>query len=237
MSFEVLAVSRQIDDARAELDRRGWSYRNSRWRESMWRLSRGRIPRVGDAIKSWDVLKTARFALEHLKPNESVLDLGAYSSEVPLCLHAAGFRNIYGIDLNPFVRFMPRSRHIRYLTGSFHATPLASGSVSLVTAISVIEHGYEPDKLLREVARVLRPGGYFVASFDYWPEKLGTEGQKIFGLDWMIFSDDDVRALITRAASHGLKPVGKLEPGANERPAQCNGHRYTFGWLALRKDA
>lgn len=237
MSFEVLATNRQIDEARAELDQHGWSYHNSPWREWLWRLSRGRYPRVGDAIKSWDVLKTARFAVEHVKPDECILDLGAYSSEIPLCLTAAGFRNVYGIDLNPFVKWMPQGQRIRYLTGSFHATPLASDSVSLVTAISVIEHGYDPDRLLREVARMLRPGGYFVASFDYWQEKISTEGEKIFGLDWLIFSDDDVRTLVAKAAALGLKPMGELNFHGNEQPVQCNGHRYTFGWLALRKDA
>lgn len=80
------------------------------------------------------------------------------------------------------------------------------------------------------------PGGYFIASFDYWPDKIETAGERIFGLDWMIFSDRDVSDLISRAKRHGLTPTGPLEQGATDAPVHFAGRRYTFGWLALVKE-
>lgn len=235
MSFDVLASQQQIDEARNELDRRGWTFRNSTLRELLWRASRGRFPRVGDRIKSWDVLKTAQFAHERLCPDDPILDLGAYGSEIPPLLRAAGFREVQGIDLNPFVHFMPYSREIGYVRGNFHATGLPAARFALITAISVIEHGYAPDKLLAEVSRLLRPGGYFVASFDYWHEKISTNQVKIFGLDWCIFSESDVREFVIHAAQHGLAPCGPMRFTAADKPVRHAGRDYTFGWIALEK--
>jgi SAM-dependent methyltransferase len=236
MSFRVLQSKQQVEAARAELDRLGWSFKNGAFRRFLWRASRGRYPRVGDEIKSWDVLSTAQFAKEHLRPDDAVLDFGAYSSEMPLCLHAAGFTSVSGIDLNPHVRFMPNVGHIKYVRGSFHAAPFAAASQSMITAISVIEHGFEPDLMLSEVSRLLKPGGYFVASFDYWPEKIKTDDVKIFDLDWRIFSEDEVREFARKAADMGMRPVGPMIFSASERPADFRSFRYTFGWLALQKE-
>ncbi len=236
MSFKTHATMAEVHQARAELDRRGWSYRNSALRRLLWRASRGRYPRVGDDIKSWDVLLTARFAQEHLALDDPILDLGAFGSEIPPLLLRAGFNQVYGVDLNPNVRFMPDADRIRYVTGNFHRTPFEPSKFALVTAISVIEHGFSPSELLVEVARILRPGGYFVASFDYWPQKVATDGIRIFGLDWRIFSREEVGEFVAVAASHGFVPCGEVVyPVPAERPVDFAGQRYTFGWLAMRR--
>lgn len=237
MSFQVLQSLEQVATARKRLDRFGWSYSNSVMRRALWHASRGRYPRVGDYIKSWDVGRTAEFAVEHLARERPILDFGAFGSEMPPLLNAAGFTKVTGIDLNRNVRFMPRSGTIRYVQGDFHACPFEAASFDLITAISVIEHGYAPEKLLGEVSRLLRPGGFFVASFDYWPDKLETNQVKLFDLDWLIFSAGDVNQLIAKANRYGLAPVGTLECAARDRPVSFAGYQYTFGWLALRKPA
>jgi hypothetical protein len=79
-----------------------------------------------------------------------------------------------------------------------------------------------------------------VASFDYWPEKLDTAGVRLFGMDWCIFSRQDVLALVGAAAGFGLRLVGSLG-GARALDAASpvidwGGRRYSFAWLALRKE-
>jgi len=108
-------------------------------------------------------------------------------------------------------------------------------SFDAVTAISVIEHGYDPQRLIPEIARLLRPGGYFLASFDYWPEKIDTTGTRIFGMEWTIFSREEVLGFLSKAREYGLTPVGDLALDAGDKVIRWGGKEYTFGWLALRK--
>jgi SAM-dependent methyltransferase len=194
-----------------------------------------RTPEIGDALKSWDVLQTAEFAERHVAKDQAVLDIGAFASEVPIVLHRLGFSSVSGVDLNPAVTTMPYADKIHYSVCDFLKTPFGNGSFSLITAISVIEHGFRPKELFSEIARLLKPGGYFVASFDFWPEKIRTEGIRMFGMDWRIFSKGEVEDLIRVAAAYGLAPHGAVDLHAEEKPISFFGRSYTFAWLALKK--
>ncbi len=78
---------------------------------------------VGDAIKSWDVLKTANFIKDRLSRETPVLDIGAYSSEILPVLHRMKHSNLTGVDLNPRIKEMPFADSIRYEVADFMATP------------------------------------------------------------------------------------------------------------------
>jgi SAM-dependent methyltransferase len=228
----------QISEARVNLESRELVWRTNPVKRLMRRIGLLQTHQdVGDALKSWDVLRTAEFASKHLGKNDPILDVGAFSSEILIVLHRLGFSNLNGLDLNPAVTAMPYSDKIRYRVGNFLESPFSSGSFALITAISVIEHGYRPDALLKEMSRLLRPGGTFVASFDYWPEKISTEGIRIFDMDWQIFSRNEVEELVRLAASYGLHPLGEMDLDADQRPIRCFDRSYTFAWLALRKSA
>lgn len=235
MLFEVLRSSREIDAAREELERRRLSCLDPGWKAWPRRLGLLREVAVGDRIKSWDVLKTAQFIEGHVAKDGPVLDIGAYSSEILCILHRLGYSALSGIDLNPKLQRMPYGRSIRYDQGNFLHTRYADGSFDAITAVSVIEHGFDADALLQEAGRLLRPGGYFIASFDYWPEKLSTDGIVMFGMSWQIFSADEVRAFADQAGACGFERSAPLEGTAGEQPISCEGRDYTFGWLVLRK--
>jgi len=190
---------------------------------------------IGDALKSWDVLQTAEFAVKQIKRNEPVLDIGAFASEIPIILHRLGFTDLSGVDLNPAVRKMPYADKIRYSVSDFLKTPFANDSFSLITAISVIEHGFRPRALFEEIGRLLKTGGFFVASFDYWPEKISTEGIQMFGMDWRIFSKSEVEEMIQTAGSYGLRPQGAIDLDADQKPISFFERSYTFAWIALQK--
>jgi SAM-dependent methyltransferase len=142
---------------------------------------------------------------------------------------------VVGVDLNSRIGAMPYANAVRYVIGDFHRTPFMSGSFAAVTAISVIEHGFEPTRLLSEVSRLLTPGGYFLASFDYWPDKIDTSGIDLFGMDWRIFSRDDVDELLAKAGSARLIGDGPVSLDASDRVIRSGGKEYTFGWVSLRK--
>jgi len=233
----VLRSESQISEARRKMRRRGISLVDTALRRFLRRASLVRSLQVGDELKSWDVLTTLEFIENALPRQAAILDIGAYASEVPLSLARLGFSNVAAVDLNPGLRQMPHQDKIRYEVGDFMACPFAAGTFDAVTATSVIEHGYDPVRLLGEISRVLRPGGYFLASMDYWPEKIDTHDQKIFGMSWMIFSKDDILDLVAQARNFGLFPCGELDYEAAGPLVRHAGHGYTFGWLALRKTA
>lgn len=233
--FQALRTETQVTDARQAMLQRGISAVDTVPQRLMRRAGLNRTVPVGDTLKSWDVLTTLEFIESSLARDAPILDIGSYASEVPVSLAKLGYSNVAAIDLNPELRRMPCQDRVRYEIGDFMATRFPPESFAAITATSVIEHGYDPARLLSEVGRLLTPGGYFLASVDYWPEKIDTDGQLIFDMSWLIFSKGDILELVSRAALHGLTPCGDLQFAASEPLVRYAGHAYTFGWLALRK--
>lgn len=233
--MKVLKSKSQIRNARRLMRARGISCADSGWKLHLRNVLHSNTFVLGDELKSWDVLSTSEFVSRTVGQQAAVLDIGCYGSEILPVLHRLGYSNLTGVDLNRNLRRMPYPDEIRYEVADFMCTPFEAEEYSVITAISVIEHGFRPAPLLTEISRLLKPGGYFIASFDYWPEKISTEGVKFFDMDWQIFSKAEVLELVSQADSRGLKPVGDLDLDAAERPIDCAGKSYTFGWLVLRK--
>jgi SAM-dependent methyltransferase len=190
---------------------------------------------VGNKKKSWDVLKTFQFLEANVGKETPILDLGAYSSEILCILHGQGFSDLTGIDLSPKVCEMPHTDVVKYVSGDFTVTIFPPDAFGAITAISVLEHGFNGPKVLKEVSRILKPGGYFVGSIDYWPEKIDTTGITAYGVDWNIFSKDEILRFVEEARKHRLVPVGKVSLEASERTVSWFDKRYTFAWFAFNK--
>jgi len=235
MSMEVLQTRAEIVAARGRLRKMGADAADPAFIALLKRKKFWPGKALGDQLKSWDVWKAVSFIRQNLALNAAVLDLGVYSCELLPALHKLGYRSLTGVDLNPNLSAMPHQDDIRYLVGNFLETTLPDGSYDAVTAISVIEHGYQPERLFSEVSRLLKPGGYFLASIDYWSDKIDTTGITVFGLDWLIFSRDDVDALLHIANSCGLEPVGTISHACGDALISWQKKNYTFAWIALRK--
>jgi SAM-dependent methyltransferase len=234
MAFEALKSLAQIQQARAELERCRLSFVRPDWQRLFARKVLNHI-NVGDRVKSWDVLKTTRFLEQHVNRDEPVLDIGAYASEIICILHRLGYNRLAGVDLNPRLGEMPYAHVIDFRVSDFMATPFADRTFAAVTGISVIEHGFQPSGLLTEVCRLLKPGGLFIATFDYWPEKIDTSGTRVFDLSWTIFSRSEVQTFLAQAQQFGLSPCGALDYTAPRPIIRFAGKQYTFAWLALTK--
>jgi len=233
----VLQDERQIDEARQELVRRNLSGLDSRLRTILRRFRLSSALTIGDRVKSWDVLRTIQFLEQHVPKDRAVLDIGAFASEIVVALHRAGFRNLAGVDLDPQIARMPYNGAIKYEVANFLETRFPDASFDAITSISVIEHGFDGGRLFKEMSRLLRPGGYFIASFDYWPDKIDTADTTFFGMSWTIFSKAEVRSFVEDAKRFGLTPASEMVMDAAQRPISCAGKDYTFGWIALQKTA
>jgi arsenite methyltransferase len=97
-----------------------------------------------------------------------VLDLGCGSG-----FHLAGFASsaaqVYGVEPHPgLVRLAARRTrslaNVRVLAGTAQDVPLPDASVDVVISNCVINLSGDKPKVLRETARVLRPGGRFAVS-------------------------------------------------------------------------
>jgi SAM-dependent methyltransferase len=245
LHFDVLRRREEIELAKNELSRRGWVSFGSPLNRSLpvaaLRRLVGRSSLAPDPIKCWDVLKILEAVSDTTETDAPVLDLGSVACPVLAALHRLGYRDLHGVDLNPRVLRMPFAGEIDYRTADMTATPWPDGAFAAITAVSVIEHGFDPGALLDEVARLLRPGGVFVFSTDYWPEKISTDRVRLFGLDWRIFDAEEIEELIDAAGERGLCPVGDrastlrapVANGASRPPVSFHHRNYTFLYGAL----
>ncbi len=235
MCVEVLARQEDVIQARAEIRRRRIGYVVPKPVRILYKARLLKGVSVGDVKKSWDVLKTIEFLEARLAKKAALLDIGAYASEILCSFHKLGFSDLTGVDLNPRVTSMPYSNSVKYMVGDLMRMQFPPESFEAVTAISVLEHGFCSGKVFSEVSRVLKPGGYFVGSVDYWPEKIDTTGINVFGVDWTIFSEEELLKLVTEASGFGLVPVGPLDCEASERVTDWSGRQFTFAWFAFQK--
>lgn len=209
------------DQARQRLESKGCSA-----------LSHG----VGDRFKSWDLELAINILDKHATKNSNILDIGAFCSEMCPSLSMLGYKNLYAVDLNPKILEQDFADSIRYAVGDFYHTPAVDASFDAITAISVIEHGYNADTMFAEISRLLKPNGLFIASYDYWPDKISTDHVVSFGMSWTIFSQAEVKSMIEKASNHGLALLGaQRDYTAQEPHIRYNGFNYTFGMAVFKK--
>jgi len=98
----------------------------------------------------------------YARAGDRVLDLGCGTGDLAKALAAAG-RQVTGCDISP--QMLSAARESGgcacwvQLEPDWRRLPFASASFDAVVAASVLEYVAEPATVLRECARVLRPGG------------------------------------------------------------------------------
>jgi SAM-dependent methyltransferase len=97
----------------------------------------------------------------HLTPESRILDLGCGRGGV-VELFWRDVRFAAGLDPDSPSLTQHRSPGMPVLRGVGERLPFAAGSFDLIVCLWVLEHVREPALVLREVGRVLRPGGHFV---------------------------------------------------------------------------
>lgn len=118
-----------------------------------------RYPSIGNSHR---LAKVASLACKYASGAHRILDIGCgdgtFAAEIK---QAVGDGEVYGIDISDADVALARKRGVdaRVADVDSGRLPFEAATFDLVYAGEVIEHLYDPDHLLDEVARLLTPGG------------------------------------------------------------------------------
>jgi SAM-dependent methyltransferase len=124
----------------------------------------------------------ARFLRDHAPPERPlrVLDAGCGTGGMLDLLRTWPDTIATGADLSPeSLRFTRERGHRRLAGADLALLPFPDGSFDGVTALDVLEHVPDDARALREIARVLRPGGVLVASVPAYPFLWGPHDEAL----------------------------------------------------------
>ncbi|MBI1765572.1 MAG: methyltransferase domain-containing protein [Acidobacteria bacterium] len=173
-----------------------------------------------------------------------LLDVGAGRGEILYAAKQAGWE-VVGIEPSPpFARWAARNSGVEVLTEAIENCSLPAESFEVVILAAVLEHLYEPDAVIRSIARVLRPGGLLFVDV---PNEaglyfhIGNLYQRLRLRNWVVnlsptfspfhvfgFTPQSLRRLL---AKHGLTPLEwRMYGGTSLVP-------HTGGWLSAAEKA
>ena len=120
---------------------------------------------------------TAKHVLSRMpvEAGDVVLDLGCGSGYAVRALReAAGAGRAYGLDGSPEMARNARSytddESVGYVIGDFGDLPFDDDSVDHVFSMEAFYYAADPVETLREIRRILRPGGTFYCAVNYYEE-------------------------------------------------------------------
>ncbi len=127
----------------------------------------------------YGIQKRCRFITRHRAPGR-LLDLGCAAGVFMLGMEQNGWETV-GIELSEDVARLARTRHgLNVLPGTLEEAAFGDASFDAVTLWDVLEHLHDPSATLREIYRVLKPGGLLLIRVP----NLASWDARIFGEQW-----------------------------------------------------
>lgn len=158
--------------------------------------------------------------LAHIPEDARVLDVGCGIGRLSRLMREKRKAVVTGLDFSPWACEKLRADGFDAIVSSLPAIPFPDAHFDVAVATEVLEHLDEPEKTLREMARVIRPGGIIMISVpnDTLHPFEELEHQQSF-------TRDKVAKMLSRIGSVVEISTGKLLNGADVE--------FLFGCVAL----
>ncbi len=130
----------------------------------------------------WFTTRRILFAREIAKlglPHDAaILDVGTSTGTNLRLLRDEGFHNVAGLDFSrDAISFCQSKGFDSVKQGDVCAMPFEDNSFDLVLATDIIEHVDDDAQAVREIARVLRPGGRAIVTVPAFPSLWGLQDE------------------------------------------------------------
>lgn len=154
--------------------------------------------------RHWHTVKhgLARMPVEE---GETVLDLGTgsgYAARAVRETKNAG--RVYGLDGSPEMAQNAQSytddRNVGFLIGDFDHLPFETDGIDHAFSMEAFYYANDPERVLEELSRILRPGGAFFCMVDYYEENVYShEWQENISVDMTRWSAAEYREAFRNA--------------------------------------
>jgi SAM-dependent methyltransferase len=123
-----------------------------------------------NSLKARDLLErmkeTPKVSVE-IGPGPFGVGISGYLTKIPVRICVEPDPRLKMDSSAPLGRLIEQWREpVQYVVGVGENIPVASASADLVICCNVIDHAYDADKFLAEIARILKPGGLFFFDVD-----------------------------------------------------------------------
>lgn len=149
-----------------------------------------------------------------LQGTESILDVGCGTGELERrIVHIHPQQSIIGLDLTQAMLARARAKlsaypQLQFIEGDSQQLPFPDASFEIVVSCSALHYMRDPQRVIRECARVLRPGGRVIITDwcrDFWLAKFYNAFRKAFiRAHHQVYRLDELQEFLRNA---GLEPT------------------------------
>lgn len=140
--------------------------------------------------KAWSVFEDF-LPLNELFEGKRILDVGCGGGGKSLALLKYHPRELIGIDMDP--HFIDKAKQYArqfegrasFICADASQAPLEDASLDVLTLLDAFEHVSQPEKILAEAHRVLKPGGRVLISFPPYYHPQGAHVSDLIPFPWV----------------------------------------------------